>query len=337
MEGWQIKGKILGEIFMEHKPMVSAVIPVYKVPEDFLRSCIESVLGQSIWDFEVILVDDGSPDNCGRICDEYAAMDSRIKVVHQENLGVSSARNAGLEKVSGKYLTFLDADDVLKPAAWEKAAGAIVEYNADAVVFGWNDFAAGGKTPHKVTQEAAVISAGEAAYQIASDDFSCGGGYPWNKMWDAGKIRAAYGRLKKFNESLYTYEDKLWTLETLHKLDAVVLIPDILYEYRFLPESLSQGGKAREKRQFNAYDAYDLILDELAAYNKKAYRGAVRFYFAYCFADLKKLYPHRKQDMQRFRDTRRRLGRLSRRIRPGDLPNIKYYLAWVFFFVFGWI
>lgn len=321
---------------MEYEPLVSVVIPVYKTPEAFLRSCIESVLRQKICDFEMILVDDGSPDDCGGICDEYAAADDRIQVIHQKNAGVSKARNTGLERVKGRYLTFLDADDKLDTCAWEKAVDALIKYDADAVVFGWNDFTPDGKTSHIVTQKIQVLQVEDVICQIASDNYLCGGGYPWNKMWDVHKIKAAYGTFLTFNEYIYTYEDKLWVIEILKKLDRVVLLPDVLYEYRFLPQSLSQSEIAWKKRQFNAYDAYDLILDELCVYSKRAYRAAVRFYFAFCFTDLKNLCLSRTQDRQRICRTRRRLGRLSRRIRPWELSNIKYGLAWIFYFVFGW-
>lgn len=94
--------------------MISIVIPVYKV-EKYLRQCVDSVLAQTYSDWELILVDDGSPDLCPQICDEYAAKDSRIKVIHQENHGVSSARNTGIAKSSGIYLCFIDSDDEVHP------------------------------------------------------------------------------------------------------------------------------------------------------------------------------------------------------------------------------
>ena len=81
-------------------PLVSVIIPVYKVPEEYLRKCIESIIGQTLKEIEIILVDDGSPDNCGAICDEYAVKDKRVNVIHKENGGVSSARNAGLKLVN---------------------------------------------------------------------------------------------------------------------------------------------------------------------------------------------------------------------------------------------
>ena len=93
-------------------PSVSIIVPVYTV-EDYLRQCIDSILAQTFYDFELLLIDDGSPDNCGRICDSYAEMDPRVKVFHQENGGLSSARNTGLEHARGRYITMVDADDYL--------------------------------------------------------------------------------------------------------------------------------------------------------------------------------------------------------------------------------
>ena len=97
---------------------ISVIVPVYKV-EPYLRKCVDSVLGQTFKDFELILVDDGSPDNCGKICDEYAAADDRVKVIHQANGGLSAARNAGIDWVmshsKSEYVTFIDSDDWVSP------------------------------------------------------------------------------------------------------------------------------------------------------------------------------------------------------------------------------
>lgn len=95
-------------------PRLSVIVPVYNV-EAFLPACIESILHQTLQDLELILIDDGSPDRCGSICDEYAARDSRIKVIHQTNHGVSYARNAGLRIAAGDYLGFVDPDDLVAP------------------------------------------------------------------------------------------------------------------------------------------------------------------------------------------------------------------------------
>ena len=93
-------------------PKISIIVPVYKV-EPYIRKCVDSILTQTITDFELILVDDGSPDICGEICDEYAGKDYRIKVIHKENGGLSSARNAGLDICTGDLIGFVDGDDFI--------------------------------------------------------------------------------------------------------------------------------------------------------------------------------------------------------------------------------
>ena len=100
----------------QHKkqPGISIIVPVYKT-ERFLNVCIRSILGQTFADFELILVDDGSPDNCPALCDAAAAKDSRIRVVHQKNRGLSGARNVGLDTARGEWIAFVDSDDTITP------------------------------------------------------------------------------------------------------------------------------------------------------------------------------------------------------------------------------
>lgn len=93
-------------------PQISVIVPVYKV-EKYIHECVDSILAQTFSDFELILVDDGSPDNCGAICDEYAAKDSRVRVIHQDNQGLSGARNSGMDIAEGKFITFVDSDDIV--------------------------------------------------------------------------------------------------------------------------------------------------------------------------------------------------------------------------------
>jgi glycosyltransferase involved in cell wall biosynthesis len=109
---------------------ISVIIPFYKV-EKFAERCIRSVLEQTFTDFELILVDDGSPDNCGKICDEFAKKDKRIKVFHTENRGLSAARNLGIEKATGEYISFIDGDDAVAPDYLEYLYKLVNEYDVD--------------------------------------------------------------------------------------------------------------------------------------------------------------------------------------------------------------
>lgn len=116
--------------------LFSVIVPIYNI-EKYIRRCIESVLSQSFADFELILVDDGSPDNSGAICDEYAEKDERIQVIHKENGGLVSARQAGIRVASGDYIFHLDGDDAVLPDALESAYKIIKDTNADIVSFSY--------------------------------------------------------------------------------------------------------------------------------------------------------------------------------------------------------
>ena len=111
---------------------LSIIVPVYKV-EKQLERCIRSILNQSFTNFELILVDDGSPDKCGEICDEYEKKDKRIKVIHKKNGGLSDARNAGLNIAKGKYIGFVDSDDIIHSEMYERMYNCITKYNVDIV------------------------------------------------------------------------------------------------------------------------------------------------------------------------------------------------------------
>ena len=113
--------------------MISVIVPVYKT-EKFLSDCIKSILNQTYHDLEVILVNDGSPDSSGQICEEYAKKDSRIKVIHQENAGVASARNTGLNLAAGEYITFVDSDDYISEDFVKILFEAMSENNADIAI-----------------------------------------------------------------------------------------------------------------------------------------------------------------------------------------------------------
>lgn len=114
-------------------PLLSIIVPIYNV-EKYLTKCIESVLSQSLNDYELILVDDGSPDNCGCICDQYSGLDSRIRVIHKKNGGLSDARNAGLKIAKGKYIIFLDSDDYMKEESLSDAMGLLMDNDVDLLI-----------------------------------------------------------------------------------------------------------------------------------------------------------------------------------------------------------
>ncbi|MBR4327910.1 MAG: glycosyltransferase family 2 protein [Bacteroidales bacterium] len=119
---------------MYKEPLISIIVPIYKV-EKYLDKCIQSLVNQTYKNIEIILVDDGSPDNCGRMCDEYAAKDNRIKVIHKENGGLAAARNSGQDAMTGFAMMFIDGDDYLEPDCCEKTINAMLKHDVDLVMF----------------------------------------------------------------------------------------------------------------------------------------------------------------------------------------------------------
>jgi glycosyltransferase involved in cell wall biosynthesis len=318
--------------------MISVIVPVYNTPRFYLEACIESILQQTYTSFELFLVDDGSARETAEICDHYAEKDSRITVIHQENQGVSAARNAALSRIHGEFLTFVDSDDLLAPNAWEIAISSMDTYAVDCVVFGWRDFGEDNHWDHIITDVPQVISADFFQTEIAADNYRCGGGYPWNKVW---RTRPLYhtdrgtSSLLPFEPSINMYEDKLWILQVSQHISQVLLLPDILYQYRYLSSSLTQDESQKISRLFLAYHAYDLILDCLEPKNNAAYIAAYNFYFSFCLHDLRFL----KEDKEKFkakykgqyRQTRRVFHKLCQRIRPRTLHvpiYSKEFLIW---------
>lgn len=115
-------------------PKISVIIPVYNV-EDFLSQCLDSILNQTFYDWECILVNDGSTDKSGQICDEYVKKDTRFKVIHQSNFGVSTARRTGLELSNGILVSFIDSDDWIEPITFKKSYNIVTKSNSDVVYF----------------------------------------------------------------------------------------------------------------------------------------------------------------------------------------------------------
>lgn len=124
---------------------VTIVVPVYNT-EKYLDECIKSIVNQTYENIEVILIDDGSKDNSPKICDKWAQKDSRIQVIHKMNEGAGIARNTGISNASGEYICFFDSDDYIEPYTIEKSLNALLENNADIVLFGFCDITANGKT-----------------------------------------------------------------------------------------------------------------------------------------------------------------------------------------------
>ena len=203
--------------------LVSVIVPIYKV-EEYLRECLDSIIGQTYKNLEIILVDDGSPDRCGEICEEYARNDSRITVYHKENGGPSDARNYGIARAHGEFLTFVDSDDVIKANFVETLLGLIHKYDADIAtapfmsfsdLLRWNDDNIDGEycvSPHDMFLD--------ALYQRGADTTTCAKLYR-REIW--GDI--------EFPKGMY-YEDTATIYKPIFRSSKIAFTSEKLYGYR---------------------------------------------------------------------------------------------------------
>lgn len=217
--------------------LVSVIVPVYKA-EPYIRKCIDSILSQTFVDFELLLVDDGSPDNCGNICDEYVKKDARVQVFHQENGGVSKARNLGLEHAKGDYVCFIDSDDWVDASMLETLIGWEREQQTDLLFYG---FQCETSTVYSDTMELlqqcsgvyeGVNSIVEVCYLLEKNELF---GWTWNKLFRNSIIQEYHIR---FNEEISIQEDHIFTLEYLKYVMCLAVYGYTPYHYRVVQGSL---------------------------------------------------------------------------------------------------
>ncbi len=231
--------------------MISVIVPIYNV-EKFLPKCIESILGSTYRNLEIILVDDGSTDNCPKICDDYAKKDSRIQVVHKENGGLSDARNKGIELAKGDYISFIDSDDYIDSDLYYNV---INEFNdcVDVVVFGrYIEYE--NKTIISVPQKNCLMTGKEALIDLAS--FKGFDMAAWDKVYRRkviGDLRFPFG---KKNEDYYL------TYKLLDNAATVKFIQKPFYHYVQRENSISRGKSI-------CFDAVDGSIEEVEYVKRK--------------------------------------------------------------------
>lgn len=218
------------------KPEISIIVPVYKV-EKYLKKCVDSILNQTFKDFELILVDDGSPDNCGKICDEYAHKDSRVKVIHKENGGLSSARNAGLDIAQGEYIGFVDSDDWIEPDMYEILYKLIKKYKTNISICGIrtvkkniNTYNITPKVNHIIRLKRGKEEVLESRYSDNWISWSC-----CNKLYSRVKIKGI-----RFIEGII-YEDVPFSIEVFNQISSYVYTDKKLYNYLQIGESITRN------------------------------------------------------------------------------------------------
>lgn len=226
--------------------LVSVVLPIYNV-EKYLEKCIETVVNQTYTNLEIILVDDGSPDNCPIICDKWAEKDSRIKVVHKKNAGLGMARNTGIENATGKYICFFDSDDFVAPDTIEKAYFCIEENSADVVSFGFNSVGSGGDfiSAHIPTPPKNVFEGDEVKNIFLPNLIYSLPGDNWNLNMSSCMAMFSMDLIRKNNwrfvsEREILSEDVYSLIELYKNINKVAVLNEALYFYRENATSLSR-------------------------------------------------------------------------------------------------
>ncbi len=220
--------------------LISIIVPIYNV-EEYLGKCLDSIINQTYENLEIILVDDGSPDSCPAICDEYAAKDSRIKVIHKENGGVSSARNAGLDAATGEYIGWVDPDDIAEKNMFEVLLKALNENKSDISVCGVKKFQMESKEEFHSPQT--VDGKTFLKLLLKEDEKS----YLWNKLYKRelfSDIRFPEGEIFEDMKILHLIAEKAQT---------AVFTDKTFYNYRIREKSITTVNKGLRALQF--YDA----------------------------------------------------------------------------------
>lgn len=228
---------------------ISAIIPVYNA-EKYLEKCVESILNQSYQDFELILVDDGSTDGSGKICDKYAENDSRIRTIHTKNRGPAAARRTGIETAGGEYVTFVDADDWLERGMFAFATEKMTEQCADIICMGHKEVDGQGNSRAIIsghTEEWLVTQKSEMMRQLHGTRLIDSG--PWAKL-----IKRALFEGIDFCETVTIGEDYFMVLQLLEKADRIMICTDPVYDRCIRSTSISRSGYSKRHRM--AFEQY---------------------------------------------------------------------------------
>jgi len=219
--------------------LISVIVPVFKV-EKYLKKCVDSIINQTYKNLEIILVDDGSPDGSPQMCDEYMNIDSRIKVIHKKNGGLSSARNAGLRVANGEYIGFVDSDDYIAPNMYEKLFNCIIETHSDLVIGNYKFVDEAGLPIQQQTESPIkdeLLTGYEALEKLNED----GWWYfitAWNKIYRKSifdEIKFPEGKL---------HEDVFVAHEIFTRCEKIVTMQEILYLYVQRQGSIMSGVKS---------------------------------------------------------------------------------------------
>lgn len=250
---------------MENK--ISVIIPVFKV-ENYLRRCIESIINQTYQNLEIILVNDGSPDNSGDICDEYAQKDKRIVVIHKKNEGSSCARNAGLDIATGDFISFVDSDDYIYETMLAQMFSKLTEYNLDVV-----EIVPDSKNRTTKPNDRFIVQDKFKAFErvISSTTFSV-----WCRLYKASVFKDL-----RFIPKII-HQDVFYTIDVLNRIEKIGYLNSALYYYNTNNESIIRSKYTSHKIEI-AIKATEYIIENTP--KTKKLNTTVKNYLTYYYTD----------------------------------------------------
>ena len=250
--------------------LISIIVPIYNV-EKYLKKCIESIINQTYKNIEIILVDDGSPDNCGIICDEYSQKDKRIIVIHKENGGLSDARNKGIDIAKGDYLTFIDSDDFVNIDYIEKLYNSIKLNNTKLAQCGISKVNENNEIIEKLNYDENYIKTSHEILNELYGKHLIENVVVWNKMYAKElfkNIRFAVGKI---------HEDEFTTYKLIYYSKNVAIVSDSLYNYR--QNNASIMGRKFNIKRLNLLEALEQRIQFFWDKNEKdLYEKSVKVY-----------------------------------------------------------
>lgn len=297
-------------------PIISIIVPIYNV-DKYLHQCLNSIKSQTFKDWECILVDDGSKDASASICDEFVSSDARFKVIHKENGGLSSARNAALKVAVGQYIGFVDADDWIEPEMFEELYCLVKENDADMAMVGFTKEYRGRQSSKHLVKNKGVMDGTAAIRAICYDRFPS---YLWNKLHKKEIITCDFPEGRNF-EDIYVYGR--W-LKNVNKL---AIAPTPLYHYRMRAGSIVHGNPGKNRYDFflsciDRMQMLDSLPDSMVDEGKKnAYINKAAVSASKCIA--------RQEPDKEVRC--RAIKRIVDRLKEYPLPSIKYMNPKVWF------
>lgn len=266
--------------------LISIIVPIYNM-EQYLEKCLESIVNQTYKNLEIILIDDGSTDNSGKICDDYAKKDKRIRVIHKENGGVSSARNKGLDIVKGKYVIFFDSDDYIEFNMIESLYKNIQIDDYDVSICNYNIINGSNISPNVILTDKKIFNQKEFLQEVLSKQWN--NGYLVNKLIKKSCINDI-----RFNEDFFIMEDVTFLIEISKNVSKAYLDKD-LYLYNYVQQKNSATHIFNEKKYSSMIKAQEQIIPYLDVCDKDTknaiildYLFYIMTYYCFCYKNKQK-------------------------------------------------